>query len=111
MERGSADVVTAIDDLVEAIGETCEDADAVVGAAKDLRARAAASPSLGAALSQEDPPVLQEVAALHQRLGESLSRLRRAEAAQLRREGETVEQIAERFGVSRQRISALLRSR
>jgi DNA-binding CsgD family transcriptional regulator len=43
-------------------------------------------------------------------LVEAGSRLRRAEARALHAEGMTMEQIAELFGVTRQRVSALLRS-
>jgi len=43
-------------------------------------------------------------------LVEAGSRLRRAEAHALHAEGMTMEQIAELFGVTRQRVSALLRS-
>ena len=37
------------------------------------------------------------------------ARVRRAEALALHKEGMTMEEIAERFGVTRQRVSALLR--
>lgn len=42
-------------------------------------------------------------------LAECGSRLRRVEAKALHREGMTMEQIAEVFGVTRQRVSALLK--
>jgi DNA-binding transcriptional regulator LsrR (DeoR family) len=42
-------------------------------------------------------------------LDTSGSNVRRAEAQALHAEGMTMEQIAERFGVTRQRVSALLR--
>ena len=42
---------------------------------------------------------------------EAGSRLRKAEARALHAEGMTMEQIAELFGVTRQRVSALLRNR
>jgi hypothetical protein len=110
MDSRPADVVTAIDDLIEAIDETCEDAESVVGSAEALRERTVAGASFGEALAEEPrPPLLQHVTVLHRRLGESLSQLRRAQAAQLRREGETVDQIARRLGVTRQRVSALLK--
>ena len=44
-----------------------------------------------------------------QALDEVGARVRRAEALALYREGMTMEQIAEKFGVTRQRVSALLR--
>jgi len=44
-----------------------------------------------------------------QALDEFGARVRRAEAQALYREGMTMEEIAEKFGVTRQRVSALLR--
>jgi predicted transcriptional regulator len=44
-----------------------------------------------------------------QALDEVGARVRRAEAVALYREGMTMEEIAEKFGVTRQRVSALLR--
>jgi hypothetical protein len=44
-----------------------------------------------------------------QALGEFGARVRRAEALALYAEGMTMEEIAEKFGVTRQRVSALLR--
>ena len=43
-EPGRAEVVTAIEALIGAIDETCEDADAVTGSAQELRARTVAGP-------------------------------------------------------------------
>lgn len=60
----------------------------------------------------EEPPLVVELLALnHGRLSASGSKLRRAQARALHDEGMTMEQIAQAFGVTRQRVSALLRPR
>jgi DNA-directed RNA polymerase sigma subunit (sigma70/sigma32) len=61
-------------------------------------------------VGREPPPLLVEL--LSQSAGNLSgygSRVRRAEARALHREGLTMEQIARLFGVTRQRVSALLR--
>ena len=56
------------------------------------------------------PPLLvQLVTESKQTLDGLGARVRRAEALALHKEGMTMEEIAERFGVTRQRVSALLR--
>jgi DNA-directed RNA polymerase specialized sigma24 family protein len=56
------------------------------------------------------PPLLvQLVTESKQMLDGFGARVRRAEALVLHQEGMTMEEIAERFGVTRQRVSALLR--
>ena len=58
----------------------------------------------------EDPPlILDLIRANLQSLLDVGSRLRRAEARALHDQGMTMDQIAELFGVTRQRVSALLR--
>ena len=56
------------------------------------------------------PPLLvQLISESRETLNGSGARARRTEAVALHNEGMTMERIAERFGVTRQRISALLR--
>jgi hypothetical protein len=56
------------------------------------------------------PPLLvQLISESKETLNGSGARVRRTEALSLHNEGMTMEKIAERFGVTRQRISALLR--
>lgn len=58
----------------------------------------------------ETPPLIVEMLAENmQRHHEAGGALRRAEAAALHAEGLTMDQIAELFGVTRQRISQLLK--
>jgi predicted transcriptional regulator len=62
-------------------------------------------------LIQEEPlPLMVEMITMNIEALQSLgSRLRQAEARALRADGVTMEEIAQLFGVTRQRISALLK--
>jgi len=55
------------------------------------------------------PLLVQLITESRQTLDGCGARVRRAEALALHEEGMTMEEIAERFGVTRQRVSALLR--
>jgi DNA-directed RNA polymerase specialized sigma24 family protein len=56
------------------------------------------------------PPLLVQLVTESTKMLDGLgARVRRAEALVLHEEGMTMEEIAERFGVTRQRVSALLR--
>lgn len=58
---------------------------------------------------EETPLIVQLLTESADALHEHGSRVRRTEARALHREGLTMDQIARLFGVSRQRVSALLR--
>lgn len=60
---------------------------------------------------EETPLVVQLLTESTQALHDYGAELRRAEARVLHREGMTMDEIARLFGVSRQRVSALLRER
>jgi DNA-directed RNA polymerase specialized sigma24 family protein len=61
-------------------------------------------------VERAEPPLLVRlVTEIKETLDGSGARVRRAEALVLHEQGMTMEQIAERFGVTRQRVSALLR--
>lgn len=60
---------------------------------------------------EERPLVVELLADNFGRLSTAGARLRRAQAKALHDEGMTMEQIARAFGVTRQRVSALLRER
>jgi hypothetical protein len=60
---------------------------------------------------EERPLVVELLAANFGRLSTAGARLRRAQAKALHDEGMTMEEIARAFGVTRQRVSALLRDR
>jgi DNA-directed RNA polymerase sigma subunit (sigma70/sigma32) len=57
----------------------------------------------------QTPPIVRLLTESAEALHEHGSRVRRAEARALHREGLTMDQIARLFGVTRQRVSALLR--
>jgi DNA-directed RNA polymerase sigma subunit (sigma70/sigma32) len=58
---------------------------------------------------EETPLIVQLLTESTEALQEHGSRVRRTEARALHREGMTMDQIARLFGVTRQRVSALLR--
>jgi hypothetical protein len=60
---------------------------------------------------EERPLVVESVTAVLDRLSAVGSRFRRAQARALHREGLSMERVAALFGVTRQRVSALLRDR
>jgi hypothetical protein len=63
-------------------------------------------------VSNEDRPlVVETITRVLEELGETGSRFRREEALALKRENVSTYRIGELFGVTRQRISALLRGR
>ena len=59
--------------------------------------------------AEAPPPIVQLLSESSQTLDEHGARVRRTEALALHDEGMTMEQIAQTFGVTRQRVSALLR--
>jgi transcriptional regulator with XRE-family HTH domain len=104
-------VITALDDLVAALSQNAEAIETAFERArtiKDLRAKGLA---YGAIADETGAPlVVQLVTENLERLRVHGAQLRKAHAAALHDEGLTMDQIAELFGVTRQRISALLRS-
>jgi DNA-directed RNA polymerase sigma subunit (sigma70/sigma32) len=58
---------------------------------------------------QSSPLVVQLITESSHALGETGARVRRTEALALHEEGMTMDQIAAKFGVTRQRVSGLLR--
>jgi predicted XRE-type DNA-binding protein len=61
--------------------------------------------------SEERPLVVESVTSVLDQLSAVGSRFRRAQAQALHREGLSMERVAALFGVTRQRVSALLRDR
>jgi hypothetical protein len=104
-------VIRALDDLVEALSRNIEASEVVMQRAatiKELRAKGLEYRVI--AETTGHPLVVQLVTENLDRLRVYGARLRQAHAAALHAEGLTMDQIAELFGVTRQRISALLRS-
>lgn len=104
-----AALVAAIDDLIAGTGENVDRLRIIEQRLQTLRQSVAAGEAVAEVVRQEDRPLIvelitQNIEALHT-VG---ARLRWAEASALRAEGLTVTAIADLFGVSRQRVSALL---
>ena len=107
-ERGDH-VVTALDQLVEAVEQNVGDERQLVRKISGLREARATGTPVTHALGEERPPGTMEL------LGRVLSRLmeasgstRRALARAMRSEGTSIPAIARLFGVTHQRISNIL---
>lgn len=100
----------AINDLDGALDHSIEMTERMKTRIKEIRQTLDSGRELRDIVPEEEQPLivqlLTESAALLHSYG---TRVRRTEALALHREGMTMEQIARLFGVSRQRISALLR--
>ena len=110
-EVGVDPVLDALDGLVRALRDNSSRIEATIARAERIREQREAGLSYREIESGEERPLIVELTRDNlAALVEAGSRLRRAEARALHAEGMTMEQIAERFGVTRQRVSALLRS-
>ncbi|TMK89008.1 MAG: hypothetical protein E6G57_03780 [Actinobacteria bacterium] len=104
-------VLEALDELVRALRGNHERIQATIARAERIREQREAGMSYREIESGETRPLIVELTRDNlAALVEAGSKLRRAEARALHAEGMTMEQIAELFGVTRQRVSALLRS-
>jgi hypothetical protein len=109
---------TASDGVLVALGELLEAAEQVDAALRVLRARATqlhearerAVPYRQLVAEEHRPLFAELLTDTIRRFEGAGTRFRQQEAKALRAEGMTMEQIAELFGLTRQRISALLRS-
>jgi hypothetical protein len=109
MQQQDAEVADAIDDMVAVLEATCAESDAAARQAAALRQHNGSRRSKARTEPFDGTELVRSVSALQQRLSEAASRLRRAQAKRLHDDGLSTERIAELFGVTRQRISALLR--
>ena len=97
--------------LVDALGETIDDLEELVTRAARLREQVDTGAALREVMPREQRPlIITKLVEVTDRLHEAGGAVRRAEALQLRAEGCTQEQIAEIFGVTRQRVAKLLDS-
>ena len=104
-----AALLQTLDDLGAAADANVERSAQIQVATQHIRDRLAAGESLSQIVADEPRPLIVElVTESIDTLNEAGSAFRRAEAAALRDEGLTIERIASLFGVSRQRVSALL---
>jgi len=107
---GTDPVLEALDGLVRALRANQSRIEATIARAERIREQREAGLSYREIESGEQRPLIVELTRDNlAALVEAGSRLRRAEARALHAEGMTMEQIAELFGVTRQRVSALLR--
>ena len=93
----------ALDDLDGALDQSLEMTQRMKERIGDIRTARASGRPLREIVPNEGTPLLVQL------LTES-NRVRRTEARALHREGMTMDEIAKLFGVTRQRVSALLRA-
>lgn len=110
MNPDTATFMEALDDLERALASTVEMAETMRERIAYLREQCGAGRPLPEVVMAEQRPLvvqlLTESASVLHTYG---TRVRRTEARALHREGVTMDAIARLFGVSRQRVSALLR--
>jgi len=105
-------VLDALDDLVRALQDNASRIQATIDRAATMRRLREEGRSYREIESGEVGPLVVEMTRDNlAALVEAGSRLRKAEARALHSEGLTMDQIAVLFGVTRQRVSALLRGR
>lgn len=103
-------VLKALDDVITALRENNERNEHVLARAESLRRRRFEGTRWSDLVSDEERPLIVELLTQNmQALATAGSRLRRLQAKALHDEGLTMERIASLFGVTRQRISELLR--
>lgn len=109
--EGDDPVLEALTGLVRALRENSARIEGTISRAERIREQREAGLTYREIESAEERPLIVELTRDNlAALVEAGSRLRRAEARALHAEGMTMEQIAELFGVTRQRVSALLRT-
>jgi predicted XRE-type DNA-binding protein len=105
-------LLDALVDIDIAAGENVERSRAIQKRARVLRRRLRAGESLAEVVHDEEPPRIVELLSTNMATLETAgAELRAAQALALRAEGLTIEAIADLFGVTRQRISALLKQK
>jgi DNA-directed RNA polymerase sigma subunit (sigma70/sigma32) len=105
-------VLAALENVKEALARNVEVGTLALERAERLIAEHQAGRPWSDVVPAEDKPLIVELLSANlERLSSAGSRLRRAQAKALHDEGMTMEQIASCFGVTRQRVSALLKER
>ena len=106
------EVLAALDELVDAVRLTMIANERILERAEQIRSQRAVGRSWSEIVDSADAPLVVELVRRNlDALFDAGGRLRRAEAKALHDEGMTMEEIAKTFGVSRQRVSALLKDR
>ena len=102
----------ALDDLDAALDQSLEMTHRMKARVKEIRQAYAEGRALREIVpNEETPPLVQLLTRSTNLLHSYGTRVRRTEARALHREGMTMDEIARLFGVTRQRVSALLRAR
>ena len=111
MSQSADEVLDALEELVETLKANNERIGVALDRAEAIRIARREGRSYKEIVSEESRPLIVDVLNENlDRLIRSGARFRRAEAKALHDEGVTMERIAEIFGVTRQRVSALLKS-
>jgi transcriptional regulator with XRE-family HTH domain len=101
----------ALDDLDRALDDSVDMTRRVKERIAEIRAARARGQSMSEIVPQEETPlIVQLLTEITNLLHSYGNRVRRTEARALHQEGMTMEEIARLFGVTRQRVSALLRN-
>ena len=112
LEEEPDEVLASLDALVRVLQENGLRNERAIARASVIRQERLSGKSYREIIASEQRPLVLEMATQSlDRLMAAGARLRRAEANALHREGMTMDRIASLFGVTRQRVSALLRSR
>jgi DNA-directed RNA polymerase sigma subunit (sigma70/sigma32) len=102
--------MAALDDLDRALDESVEMVERMKQRIVDIRRVHSEGLSLREIVPEEEAPLIVQLLTESTNLLHSYgNRVRRTEARALHREGMTMDEIAKLFGVTRQRVSALLR--
>src|SRR5947209_13878699 len=105
-----ARTAAALRGLAEELDRTREELVKLAHRTEQLAAQVESGAPLGAAMGAEERPlIITQLVDITDRLHEAGGAVRRAEAQQLVGEGYTQDRIAAEFGVTRQRVGALLR--
>ncbi len=100
----------ALDDLDGALDRSREMTERMKTRIEEIRSARRAGHSLREIVPNEETPLIVQLLTESTNLLHSYgNRVRRTEARALHREGMTMDEIAKLFGVTRQRVSALLR--
>lgn len=104
------DLLQALNELTTALRQNMQRNEAVIARAEEVHRMRAEGRAWSEIVSEERKPLIVELLTQNMAvLSGAGSRLRRLEAKALHDEGVSMERIASLFGVTRQRISELLR--
>lgn len=109
MSAESARTIAAFDALVATLHSTRDELEALARRASHTRDHVAGGVLLSEFVAAEPRPlIITRMTELLDAMSDAAAEVRRAEAHQLRAEGLSHERIAKLFGVTRQRVAALL---